>query len=359
MSAAERPLVTVDDFGERARALLPQGPYDYYAGGAGDEWTLRENRAAFERIALRPRVLVDVSTVDPSTTVLGHPVSMPVLAAPTALQRMAHTEGEVATARAFRDAGSVMTLSTLASSTIEDVAEPGGSRWYQLYVLEDRDLTAELVKRAYAAGYSALVLTVDLPVLGIRDRDERNSFSPPVGVEFANLAVKRPGDADGSDLFTYVFSEHDRSLTWDDLPWIRSLAPLPLVLKGIVTAEDARLAVEAGVDGIVVSNHGGRQLDGTVASLDALPEVVEAVDGRAEVLLDGGVRRGVDVLKALALGARAVSIGRPVLWGLAVDGAEGVRRVLEILRLELDVAMAIAGCRTVAEITSDLVRVRH
>jgi len=358
MIGAERPLVTVDDYEERARELLPRSVYDYYAGGAGDEWTLRENRAAFERFALRPRVLIDVRSIDTSTVVLGQPVSLPVLAAPTALQRMAHPDGEVATAAAMREAGTIMTLSTLASSTIEDVAAAGGHRWFQLYVLEDRDHSAELVKRAYAAGYSAVVLTVDLPVFGIRDRDERNSFSTPEGIELANLAVKRPGDVEGSDLFTYVLSEHDRSLTWDDLGWIRSLAPMPLVLKGIVTAEDARLAVEAGVDGIVVSNHGGRQLDGTVSSVEALREVVEAVDGRAEVLLDGGVRRGTDVLKALAMGARAVLVGRPVLWGLAVDGTEGVKRVLEMLRLELEVAMALAGCPTVSAVTPDLIRPR-
>ena len=352
------PLVTVDDYEARARELLPQGVYDYYAGGAGDEWTLRENRAAFERFPLRPRVLVDVSTIDTSTSVLGESMSAPILVAPTALHRMAHPDGEVETARGARRFGTVMTLSTLASSTIEDAAAVAGPRWFQLYVMEDRDHTAEMVKRAHAAGYSALVLTVDLPVLGIRDRDERNSFSPPEGVEFANLAVKRPGDVDGSDLFTYVLSEHDRSLTWDDLAWIRSLAPLPLVLKGVVTAEDARLAVEAGADCIVVSNHGGRQLDGTLPSVEALPEVVDAVEDRAEVLLDGGVRRGVDVLKALALGARAVMVGRPILWGLTVDGADGVRRVLELLRVELEIAMALAGCSNVSEISGDLIRPR-
>ena len=217
---------------------------------------------------------------------------------------------------------------------------------------------AELVKRAHGAGYTALVVTVDVPVLGIRDRDERNGFALPEGVGFANLAGRDPAEREGSELFDFVLNRHDRSLDWDDLAWIRSLAPLPLVLKGIVTAEDARLAADAGVDGIVVSNHGGRQLDGTVPSVEALPEVVEAVEGRCEVLLDGGVRRGTDVLKALALGARAVLVGRPLLWGLAVDGAAGAKRVLELLRLELDVAMAIAGCPSISAITADLVRHR-
>ena len=351
-------LVTVEDFHERARSILPHAVYDYYAGGAGDEWTLRENRLAFERVALVPRVLVDVSKVDLSTMVLGHPVRMPVLAAPTALQRMANPDGEVATARACAAAGTLMTLSTLASSTIEDVAAAGGQRWFQLYVMEDRGISEELVHRAHAAGFGAIVLTVDLPVLGIRDRDERNSFELPEGIGFANMAKAKPGETEGSELFEFVAHEHDRSLNWDDLAWIRSLSPLPLVVKGVVAAEDARLAVEAGVDGIVVSNHGGRQLDGTLPSVEALPEVLEAVDGRVEVYLDGGVRRGTDVLKALALGARAVFVGRPILWGLAVDGQAGVERILELLRLELEVAMTIAGCPSIAEITPQLVRLR-
>ena len=351
-------LVTVEDFHARARELLPKSVYDYYAGGAGDEWTLRENRAAFERLALIPRVLVDVSTVDLSTSALGHEVSLPVLGAPTALHRMAHPEGELATARACRDAGTVMTVSTLASSTIEDVASAGGPRWFQLYVMEDQGRTEELILRAHAAGYSAIVLTVDLPVLGIRDRDERNSFELPEGVSFANLPSAEASDVDGSELFDFVLHRHDRSLDWDDLAWIRSLAPLPLVLKGVIAAEDAQLAVEAGVDAIVVSNHGGRQLDGTLPSVEALPDVVAAVDGRLEVYVDGGVRRGVDVLKAVALGARAVLVGRPLLWGLAVDGEAGVRRILDILRLELEIAMAIAGVRSMKEITPDLVRRR-
>jgi isopentenyl diphosphate isomerase/L-lactate dehydrogenase-like FMN-dependent dehydrogenase len=351
-------LVTVEDFRERARELLPKSVYDYYAGGAGDEWTLRENRSAFERFALIPRVLVDVSTVDLSTSALGQEVSLPVLGAPTALHRMAHPDGEVATARACRDAGTVMTVSTLASSTIEDVASVGGPRWFQLYVMEDRGRTEELIRRAHTAGFSAIVLTVDLPVLGIRDRDERNSFELPEGVSFANLPRPEATDAEGSELFDFVLHRHDRSLDWDDLAWIRSLAPLPLVLKGVIAAEDARLAADAGADAIIVSNHGGRQLDGTLPSVEALPDVVEAVDGRLEVYVDGGVRRGVDVLKAVALGARAVLVGRPLLWGLAVDGEAGVRRILDILRLELEIAMAIAGVRSMKEITPDLVRRR-
>jgi 4-hydroxymandelate oxidase len=252
-----------------------------------------------------------------------------------------------------------MVLSTIASSTIEDVAAaaPEAPRWFQLYVHRDRGLTAELVERAVVAGYRALVLTVDTPVLGIRDRDSRNRFSAPPGVGLSNVGARflpevGPGD---SGLAAYVRAQQDPAVTWKDVEWLRSLSDLPIVLKGILTAEDAALAAEAEVDGVAVSNHGGRQLDGTIAALDALPEVVDA-SGPCEVYVDGGVRRGSDVLKALALGARAVMVGRPVLWGLAAVGVAGVRRVLRLLAQDLDVCMAIAGCRSVDDITPDLVR---
>jgi 4-hydroxymandelate oxidase len=358
----ERPPITLAEYEERARQVLPPMAFDYYAGGAEDEWTIRENRAAFSRYALRPRVLVDVSSRDPSTTVLGQEVSLPILVAPTALHVLAHPEGEVATARAATAAGTVMILSSLASRTLEEVAEvaagaEGASRrrWFQLYVQRDRDFTAELVKRAETAGYSAIVLTADLPVVGARDRDIRNDFQLPGDVRYANMRVQRPPEGRGSGLAAFIGFQGDASLDWDDVPWLRSLTDLPFVLKGVVRAEDARRAVESGFQAVVVSNHGGRQLDGTVASMDALPEVVEAVGDRGEVLVDGGVRRGSDVLKALAVGARAVLVGRPILWGLAVDGEAGVRRVISLLGAELDIAMAIAGCATVADITSDLV----
>jgi 4-hydroxymandelate oxidase len=269
---------------------------------------------------------------------------------------LANPEGEVTTARAAAGFGTVMILSTLASRRIEDVAAAAaGPRWFQLYVMRDRGLTIELIERARAAAYSALVLTADLPVLGRRDRDEHNEFSLPDDIAYANLATKQPVSVAGSDLAAFVAFEHSESLTWGDLDWIRSAWGGPLVLKGVLRADDALLAADAGVDGLVVSNHGGRQLDGSVPSVEALSEVAEAVDGRAEIYLDGGVRRGSDVLKALALGARAVLVGRPVLWGLAVGGEAGVRGVLELLRTELDTAMAIAGCRSVADVTPDLV----
>jgi 4-hydroxymandelate oxidase len=342
--------LTVDDFEAAARDVLPEMVFDYYAGGSGEEWTLRENTRAYGRWVIRPRVLVDVSNVEPMTTVLGQESSFPILLAPTAFQRMAHRDGELATAHGAASLGAIMVVSTIATVSLEDLAATGVRRWFQLYVLKDRDLTATLVKRAHAAGYEAIVLTVDTPLLGRRLRDERNSFALPPGIGLANLEGSGLPESSGSGLFSFFLERHDATLTWDDVAWLRSLSPLPLVLKGIVTAEDTRLAVDAGVDAIVVSNHGGRQLDGAPASLDVLPEVVEAAEGRIEVLLDGGIRRGSDVFKALALGARATLVGRPYLWGLAVNGADGVRQVLEIIRDDLMLTMALAGRSRIVDI---------
>lgn len=351
--------VAIEDFEEAARRVLPKMVYDYYAGAAGDEWTLAENRRAFGRWVLRPRVLADVSGADLSTTLLGQPLPFPILLAPTGFQRLAHRDGELATARAAASVGALMVLSTIATTSLEEVAETGVPRWFQLYVMRDRSITEDLVQRAQAAGYRAIVLTVDTPLLGTRFRDVRNRFTIPPGVAMANLpnAVMPEGpEGEATSRLANLFAaEHDASLSWKDLEWLRSLAPLPLLLKGVLTAEDARLAVEAGVDGLVVSNHGGRQLDGAPAALDALPEVVDAVQGRLEVLMDGGIRRGSDVLKALALGARAVLVGRPYLWGLAVQGEAGVVRVIEMLRDELELAMKLAGRARVADVDRSLV----
>ena len=360
MTASERRPVSIDAYEARAEQVLPKMVFDYIAAGAGEEWTVRENRAAWGEYVLRPRVLVDVGDRDLSTTVLGRAVSMPILIAPTALHRLAHPDGELATARAAATAETIMCLSSIASATIEDVAAAtAGPKWFQLYVYRDRDLTAELVKRAHEARYEAVILTVDTPVLGIRERDVENRFALPEGVVLANLvgvtSASLEEAVDGSALFAFVLQQQDPSVTWDDVAWLRSLTPLPVLVKGVLTAEDARLAVEAGVDGIVVSNHGGRQLDGTIPTALALPEVVEAAADRVEVLVDGGIRRGADVVKALALGARAVLVGRPVLWGLAVGGEEGVGHVLEILRNDLDIALAIAGCPSARDVPPELV----
>jgi isopentenyl diphosphate isomerase/L-lactate dehydrogenase-like FMN-dependent dehydrogenase len=329
----ERRFLTLDDYEPAAREVLPPDTYDYYAGGAGDEWTLAENRRAFDRWVIRPRVLTGAYPPDPATEILGTRIGFPVLVAPWAYQRLAHPDGEVATARAAARAETIMVVSTTALDRLEDVAEASAfAKWWQLYVFTDRGLSAEMLRRVQAAGFGAVCFTVDFPVGGLRHRDTRSGFDVPIGLPQGDM----------------VF---DPNITWDDLAWIRGLAPLPLLVKGILTAEDARIALEHGVDGIVVSNHGGRQLDGIAAGITALPEVVEAIQGKVPVLVDGGVRRGIDVFKALALGADAVMVGRPAAWGLAVAGEEGVVDVLGILRTEFENAMTLAGVRKVAEIT--------
>jgi 4-hydroxymandelate oxidase len=353
------PFLNLAEIELAARERLTPLAYEYYVGGANDEVTVRENRAAFERLALRYHVLVDVSKRSTSTTVLGTPVDFPVLVAPTAFQRLACDDGEIATARAAAAAGIVMILSTASTCTIEDVGQVGGHQWFQLYVYADRGLTKALVERAEAAGMKAIVLTVDAPILGRRERDLRNRFHLPDGVRLANVpssgSVPLPTGHGESGLANHFATGIDAGITWKDVEWLRSLTKLPVVVKGIVRGDDASRAVEHGAAGIVVSNHGGRQLDTAIASVRALPEVAEAVAGRAEVLLDGGVRRGTDVVKAIALGARAVLLGRPVVWGLAAAGESGARRVLELMRAEFDLAMALCGCPTVGDISRDLV----
>jgi 4-hydroxymandelate oxidase len=296
-------------------------------------------------------MLVDVSSTTAATTVLGTDISMPLLVAPTAFQRMAHPEGEVAMARGAAAANTIMCLSTIANATIEDVAAatPEGPRWFQLYWGPDRGIVADLVARAEAAGFLAIVLTVDLPVLGRRERDLRTGFEipPDVPVPAFSALAEIAGAVSPAAILWAV----DNALTWRDLEWLRSLTSLPLVVKGVLTADDAVLAIEAGAEAVVVSNHGGRQLDGVAASLDALPEVVGAVGGRAEVLVDGGIRRGTDVVKALALGARATLAGRAPLYGLAVDGADGVEHVLGLLRAEIELALALCGCASPVDVT--------
>lgn len=348
------------EYEQLAKEHLSQMALDYYSSGAGDEVTLRDNRAAFERVKLRPRMLVDVSDRQLHTSILGQPLQLPLLIAPMAFQCLAHPDGEVATALAATSAGVGMVLSTLSTKTIEEVALPNALQWFQLYIHKDRGLTRALVERANAAGYKALCLTVDAPVLGRRERDQRNQFTLPPGLHAANLQsiseLDIPYAPGESGLFTYFAQQLNPALTWQDLEWLQSLSPLPLVVKGILRGDDAVRAVEYGAKAIVVSNHGGRQLDGAIASLDALPEIVAAVDGRIEVLMDGGIRRGTDILRALALGAKAVLIGRPVLWGLAAAGKSGVSHVISLLQQELDLAMALSGCATLQDIDSSLVQ---
>jgi isopentenyl diphosphate isomerase/L-lactate dehydrogenase-like FMN-dependent dehydrogenase len=335
--------VNVFEYESLAQSRMARDAWAFYSSGAGDEETLRDNRAAFERIWLRPRVLVDVSAIDMQTTVLGIPVSMPILVAPTALQCLAHHDGECATAQAAGKANTLMVASTDATRTLEDIAKAAsGPLWFQLYMYTPEN-AEKLVRRAESAGYRALVVTIDAARWGRKERALRHDFHLPAHLCEANFIEDDPE-------VEYVFG------TWETISWLRSLTSLPLLLKGILTAEDALLAVEHGVAGIIVSNHGGRQLDGVSASIDALPEIVTAVQGRCEIYFDGGIRRGTDVLKALALGARAVLVGRPVLWGLAVNGAEGAYDVLEMLRRELELAMALAGRPTLKSIDASLLK---
>jgi 4-hydroxymandelate oxidase len=339
-----------------ARQALPADVWGYLQGGAGAERTLRANRAAYERVALRPRFLVDVSRVDLGTTVLGTPWGVPFGVAPMAYHRLAHPDGEVATAAAAGGLGGGFVASMFASRTFADIAAAtAGPRWTQLYWLRDRDALAAVVAAAEAAGSGALVLTVDAPRVASRPRDARSAFALPAGVTAVNVDPRVMGTAHTSEGGTSAIQRHsqerfDPAVTWADLSWLRARTALPLLLKGVLTAEDARLAVEHGVDGLVVSNHGGRQLDAAVPSLVALPEVVGAVPAGYPVLLDGGVRRGSDVFVALALGATAVLVGRPVLWGLAADGPAGATAVLELLRDQLEETMVLAGRPTVAAI---------
>jgi 4-hydroxymandelate oxidase len=343
--------LNVWDYERLAAERLERGAHGYYAGGAGDERTLRDNVEAFARRQLRPRVLVDVAPCTTATTVLGHEISLPVIVAPVAFQRVAHPDGEVAMAQAARDVGTVMCLSTMATSTPAQVAETRAQRWFQLYVFRDDGVTRDLVARATDAGFTALVLTVDTPILGRRERDFRTGFTIPPGIRVESLGR-------GGITPQGAFALMSQSVTWRDVERLVSETGLPVLVKGVLTAEDARLACDHGAAGIVVSNHGGRQLDGVSATIDALPEVVEAVDGRVEVLVDGGVRRGVDVVVALALGAKAVLAGRAPLWGLAVDGAAGAQAVLELLRAEIELALKLVGCTSPAEVTRDRVQRR-
>ena len=345
MTDASRP-ITVADYEPLARERTDPAAWDYQAGGAGDEVSLAENRASWDRIRLRPRVMVNVAERDLSTTAFGVDLAHPIVVAPTADHSLSHPDGERATARGAAAAGGVFTLSTISSVSMEDVAAaaPGGPRWFQLYAPADRDECRSLVERAAAAGYSAVAVTVDLPLPGNRERDRRSGFEIDLGV---HLPAEQPVDPETGIVVLPTFD-------WDELAWLRSVCPVPLVVKGVLRADDALRAVDAGCDGVWVSNHGGRQLDTSVAGADALPEIADAVGDRALLVVDGGVRRGIDVLKGLALGADLVAIGRPALWGLAVDGADGVRRMIEILRDELSLAMALSGCPAVGDIGRDL-----
>ncbi|MFO0963008.1 MAG: alpha-hydroxy acid oxidase [Phycisphaerales bacterium] len=356
-----REFVNIADFERHALEVLSAMPRDYYRSGAWDEITLRANREAWERVALWYRVMRDVSRRTTACEVLGGPSAMPLCVAPTALHRMAHPEGELATARAAAAAGVPMILSSFSSTGLEEVraaglaVDPKARHWMQVYIGTDRGFIREYAKRIHAAGYEGLVLTVDTPIWGIRERDIRNHFRVPDGMRVVNL--ERPGGPTGHTgrgIHESLAWAVDAALTWRDFEWLRDASPLPVVVKGICRPEDASRAVALGAAGVLVSNHGGRQLDGAPATVEALRPCVEAVAGRVPVLVDGGVRRGVDLVRARALGAQAVCVGRPILWGLATAGEAGVARVLEILRGECDVALALCGCTRPDEATREL-----
>jgi 4-hydroxymandelate oxidase len=344
------PLVSLADYGQAARARLPERARAYIDGGAGDETSLADNLAAWNRLALAPRVLTGAGTADTAVTVLGRRRPHPVIIAPTAFAALAHPDGETAIARGADATATTICLSTLASTPPAALAAavPDVSRWCQLYVFRDRGVTRELIATAEAHGFEALVLTADRPVLGVRGRERRHDVRPAAASKGPGAAVNLRAPADFS-------AQIDAALTWDDVAKLASQTALPVVVKGILSAHDARLACAHGAAAVVVSNHGGRQLDTVLSGADALPAVVDAVAGEIEVLVDGGIRRGTDVVKALALGARAVMVGRPVLWGLAIDGAAGVQRVLELLLDELATALVLTGAGAVGALGPDTV----
>jgi len=353
---AEEP-VNVNEFQELARQVLPKMYFDFYNGGAEDQYTLKENVEAFHRITFRPRILVDVSRISMSTTILGHRISAPIMIAPTSFHKLAHPEGEIATARAAASCNTIMALSFSSTCTVEEVASSCNAvRFFQIYVYKRRDVTSMLVQRAERNGFKAMILTVDTPRIGRREADIKNRMISPHLKNFEGLLSTEVASDKGSNLEAFAAEVLDRSICWKDIEWLRSITSLPILIKGVLTHEDAIKAMEVGVAGIVVSNHGARQLDYSPATITVLEEVVRAVGGKIPVLIDGGVRRGTDIFKALALGAQAVMIGRPILYGLAAKGECGVRRVIEMLKDELELTMALSGCPTLKDITRSHVR---
>ncbi|WZY95575.1 hypothetical protein YC2023_067904 [Brassica napus] len=350
-------IVNVNEFQGLVKQALSKMYYDFYGEGAEDQHTFEENLEAFTRITFRPRVLVDVSKIDTSTRILGYPISSPIMIAPTAMHMLAHPQGETATAKAAAACNTIMIVSFMASCTIEDVASSCNAvRFLQIYVYKQREVTAQMVKRAEKAGFKAIVLTVDVPKLGRREADIKNKLISPKLKNFEGLFSTELRPSEGSGMEAVASRGLDASFSWKDIEWLRSITKLPILVKGILTREDALKAVEAGVDGIVVSNHGGRQLDYSPATITVLEEVVHVVRGRIPVLFDGGVRRGTDVFKALALGAQAVLIGRPLAYALAAKGEDGVKQGIEMLKNEFELTMALSGCPTIGDITRNHVK---
>jgi len=372
----------LSDFEQLAQKKLDAVDYDYYASGAEDEVTLNRNKQAWKKIVIWPRALVDVSNVDHKADFLGFPLDMPFMIPPMAMQRLAHPDGEIGLARAAHAAGVMYCITQQSTTTIEKIcSEAPGPKLFQLYMFKDRDLSAKLIRRAEASGVKALVLTVDSPVLGRRERDLRNKFTPQSrGIEIVNWTSSTSSNSGGGSngagnahsataAHTTVTSVsasvasrvggRDSGLTWSCLAWIKSVTDLPIILKGVVHPEDAALAVHHGCSAVWVSNHGGRQLDGAPATADALPRVAQAVQGRIPVIVDGGISRVADMMKALALGASVVCIGRPLLWALAMDGERSAKIALEMIREELRTAMALSGVPSISSLSRSLVQTEH
>ncbi len=352
-AGAAKP-VNVLEYEALARKRVTAMAYDYVAGGTADEITLRRNRDSFDKLLLRPRALVDVSQLNTSTKVFGQSLEFPILLAPTAYHKLMHPRGELATVEGAAPAKTTMIVSSFATTSIEDLAKHSKTTlWFQLYAQPDREFTKDLVQRAEGVGCKALVVTVDTPITPMRDRESRHNFALPAGMQLENLKslLERSKASAAHRSLTGIYSAVlNPKFTWETVSWLRSFARVPILLKGIVAPEDARLAAENGVEGIIVSNHGGRNLDTSPATIEALPSVIEAVGGRVPVLMDGGIRRGTDVVKALAYGAKAVLVGRPYLYALAARGADGVQHVFEMLRTELEASMALCGVRSIGEI---------
>jgi len=347
-------LLNLLDYEKAAAEIMLPAHYEYIVGGVADNITRNANRTAFDKLCLRPRIMRDVSNLTLTTKVMDISMAAPIMLAPASTQKLAHPQGELALARAAKAEGLVQILSTMANTAVEEITAIGHPVWFQLYLFRDRAWSEQIVRRAEAAGCAALVVTVDVPVLGLRENLQRAKFIPPAELTYPNLV--RPNDTTThTNLLATVAANFDPALTWDDIRWLRTITSLPIWVKGVLRADDALRAVDAGVTGIIVSNHGGRQLDTAIATIDALPEIAAAVGEQVELLLDGGIRRGSDAIKALALGAKAVLIGRPPLLGLAVNGEQGAKNVLAILRDELANVMAQCGCATVADIGPDLV----
>jgi len=363
------PLLNLSEYESFACSNLPKMATSYYSSGANDMLTLKDNREAFNRLVLKPNILVNggVDSIDLSTSLLGDHVSMPICIAPTAMQKMAHPDGELATVRAASTIGTLMALSSMTTCSLEDVSAEAkkGPKWFQLYVFKDKSITLDLITRAELAGYSVLAITVDTPLLGRRESDIANQFTLPTHLQLDNFTHIRDVRTtagissvghQGSGIASFIASQLDKSLCWNDIEWVRKHTTMKIVLKGVMTVEAALQCVQHGVDGIWISNHGARQLDTVPATIEVLPDIARAVAGRCEIYIDGGITRGTDVLKCLALGAKAVFLGRPVLWGLAKDGEAGVVRVLELLSEELQLAMQLCGCPSLASVAPTLVQ---